>query len=88
MSRLRICSEFGCGYPQGECLGTCSLLRRVDTHHLPDDRPAFVPGHIEEPAPDIGRARLAFNTFQLYRRAHCGVRESFRNAWRAVRQRS
>lgn len=76
----------GCNGPvEGECMGLCT--HRVNTMHLPDDRAAFVPGHIEPP-PAISRARLAFNTYRLYRRADCGVREAARHAWRAVRQRS
>lgn len=72
--------------PNGtECMGLCT--HRVNTHHLPDDRAAVVMGSTEEP-PRISRARLALNTWALYRRAGCGLRESFRNALRAWRQRT
>lgn len=57
MTRLRVCAEFGCGYPEGECLGTCSLLHRVNTNHLPDDRPAFVTGVVES-RPSTPRHRM------------------------------
>jgi hypothetical protein len=35
----------------------------------------------------VSRARFALNTWTLYRRAGCGLRECFRNALRAWRQR-
>ena len=85
--RSRICVHSACNYPEAQCMGTCGLLHRVNTHHLPDDRAAVVLGSTEEPAP-ISRARLALNTWTLYRRAGCGIRESFRNARRAFRQRT
>ncbi|MDP2074610.1 hypothetical protein [Hydrogenophaga sp.] len=57
---------------------------RINTHHLPDDRAAVVLGTAER----ISRARFAFNTWRLYRSCGCGLRESFRNAVRAFRQRT
>ncbi len=76
----------GCNGPrEAQCMGLCA--DRINTHHLPDDRAAIVLGHIE-PAPAISRARLALNTFGLYRRAGCGLHEASRNALRAWRQRT
>ena len=75
-----------CNCPrEGECMGLC--LHRINTQHLPDDRAAFVLGHIEPP-PAISRVRIALNTWALYRGVDCGVRESARNAVRAWRQRT
>ena len=73
------------GPREAQCMGLCA--DRINTHHLPDDRAAIVLGHIE-PAPEISRARLALNTYHLYRRVNCGRREALRNAWRALRQRT
>lgn len=42
------CKTPECTYPQGgECMGTCALLHRVDTSHLPDDRAAIVIGNTD-----------------------------------------
>ena len=87
------CDTLGCSYPTGECYGTC---HKVDTTFVDRHRKALaIKGRVEqrsehptEPAPQICRARLALNTFHIYRRADCGFRESARNAWRAVLQRS
>jgi len=48
---------------------------------------AYGPGQhvLHDPEP-ISRLRLAINTFRLYRRVRYGLRESFRNAWRAYRK--
>lgn len=82
-----------CSYPTGECQGSC---HKVDTTFIDRRREAVaIKGRVEqrtehqtEPAPEISKARLAMNTYQLYRRAGCGFRESVRNGWRALRQRS
>lgn len=85
--RSRICVHSACNYPESDCQGTCGLLHRVDARHLPDDRKVIANGNTEQPA-RISRTRLALNTFLLYRRFGCGLRESFRNARRAFRQRT
>lgn len=84
--RSRICVHSACNYPEAQCQEKCGLLHRADTRRLPDDRKVIVNGNTA--APRISRARLALNTLLLYRRFGCGLRESFRNALRAWRQRT
>ncbi|MDP3351843.1 MAG: hypothetical protein Q8S92_22895 [Hydrogenophaga sp.] len=74
----------GCNGPkEGDCVGLCT--HRVDTYHLPDERAAVVLGNTDKPEP-ISRARLALNTFQLYRSAGRTRRQALHNAVRALRR--
>lgn len=56
----------GCNGPrEGECMGLC--LHRVDTHYLPDDRAAFVPGVAQENRLSV--SQMAADTYRIHRPA-------------------
>lgn len=68
-------------------------LHRVHTTDLPDDRAAVVMGRpeelpvqfAEEEPPEQSRFTFSLNTWRLYRRSGCGVRQSLRKAFAAWR---
>lgn len=95
------CPRAACMHPHGVCLLSAhridasfiepgkvvAIKGRVEQRIPRTLQEAYGPGQhvLLDPEP-INPALLALNTWRLYRRAGCGVRESFRNALRAYRR--
>lgn len=75
------CGYTGCNHPQGECSsgGACT---KPKLRYFPKQTPDIdLSVGDDEP---VNRWRLALNTFNLWHRSGCGLRQSLRKAFKAL----